>query len=64
MHRPPLPPGLFWYSFVEAESNPGHMELSDVTEKTPATTGIDPWTFQLVVQCLNHYTTPSPIATQ
>ena len=22
-HRPPLPPGISWYSFLEAESNPG-----------------------------------------
>jgi hypothetical protein len=34
------------------------MELSDVTEKTPATPGIDPGTFRLVAQCLNHYVTP------
>jgi len=27
-------------------------------EKYPATPGIDPRTFQLVAQCLNHYTTP------
>jgi hypothetical protein len=32
-------PGLTWYSFLEAESTPGHVELSDVTEKTPATPG-------------------------
>jgi hypothetical protein len=51
-------PGLIWYSFLEAESTPGHMELSDVTEKTPATPGIDPETFRLVAQCLNHYATP------
>jgi len=45
MHRPPLPPGLFWYSFLEAESTPGHVELSDAMEKSPATPGIDPGTF-------------------
>jgi hypothetical protein len=27
------------------------MELSDATEKTPATPGIDPGTFRLLVQC-------------
>jgi hypothetical protein len=53
-------PGLTWYSFLEAESTPGHMELSDATEKIPATPGIDPGTFRLVAQCLNHYTTPGP----
>jgi hypothetical protein len=36
------------------------MELSDVTGKTPATPGIDPGTFRLVAQCLNHYATPRP----
>ena len=25
MHRPSLPPGVFWYLFLEAESTPGHM---------------------------------------
>jgi hypothetical protein len=44
--------------FLEAESTPGHMELSDTTEKTPATPGIDAGTFRLVAQCLNHYATP------
>jgi hypothetical protein len=37
------------------------MELSDATEKAPATPGIDPGTFRLVAQCLNHYATPGPI---
>jgi hypothetical protein len=36
------------------------MELSDDTEKTPATPGIHPRTFRLVAQCLNHYATPGP----
>jgi hypothetical protein len=54
-------PGLTWYSFLEAESIPGHMELSHATEKAPATPGIDPGTFRLVAQCLNHYATPGPI---
>jgi hypothetical protein len=36
------------------------MELSDATEKTPATPGIDPGTFRLVAQCLNHYATSGP----
>jgi hypothetical protein len=42
----------------KAESTPGHMELSDVTEKILATLGTDPGTFRLVAQCLNHYATP------
>jgi hypothetical protein len=29
-------------------------------EKTTATPGIDPGTFRLVAQCLNHYATPGP----
>jgi hypothetical protein len=36
------------------------MELSDATEKAPASPGIDPGTFRLVAQCLNHYATPGP----
>ena len=32
MHRPPLPPGISWYSFLETESTPGHMEMSAATE--------------------------------
>jgi hypothetical protein len=43
---------------LEAESTPGHMELSDATERTPETPEIDPGTFRLVAQCLNHYATP------
>jgi hypothetical protein len=31
------------------------MALSDGTEKTPATPGIDPGTFRLLAQRLNHY---------
>ena len=45
--------------FLEAASTPGHVELSDATEKTPATPGIDPGTFRVVAECLNHYTTPN-----
>jgi hypothetical protein len=36
------------------------MELSDAMEKIPATPRIDPGTFRLVAQCLNHYATPGP----
>jgi len=36
------------------------MELSDATEKSLATPGIDPGTFRLVAQCVNHYATPVP----
>ena len=38
-HRPLLPPGWSRYSFLEAESTPGHMELSDATGKIPGDTG-------------------------
>ena len=50
-----------WYSFLEAESTPGHMELSKLPEKPlvkpPAT---DPGTHELAAQRLNHYATQSP----
>jgi hypothetical protein len=38
------------------------MELSDATEETPATPEIDPRTFRLVSQRLNHYATQGPQA--
>ena len=38
MHRPSLPPGVSWYSFLEAESTPGHMVPSAATEKIPSDT--------------------------
>jgi hypothetical protein len=50
-------PGTY---FLEAESTPVHMELSDGPKKIPR---IDPGTFRLVAQCLNHYATPGPIYT-
>ena len=31
-HRPPFPPGISSYSFLEAESTPGHTEMSVATE--------------------------------
>ena len=37
-HRPSLPPGISWYSFLEAESTPGHMEMSAATEYIPSVT--------------------------
>ena len=43
-----------WYSFLEAESTPGHMVLSVATEKIPS----DTKTVRLVALCLNHYATP------
>jgi hypothetical protein len=56
------PMGIPWYSFLEAESTPGHMVPSVATEKLPNVTppGIDPETVRLVAQCLNHYATPGP----
>jgi hypothetical protein len=58
-HRPSLPPGVSWYSFLEAESTPGHMVPSVATEKFQVTQmGIDPETLRQAAQCLNHYATP------
>ena len=55
------PQGISWYSFLEAESTPGHMELSDAPEKkNPQWPEIDPGTLRLVAQCLNHSATPGP----
>ena len=31
-YRPPLPAGISWYSFLEAESTPEHTEMSAATE--------------------------------
>jgi hypothetical protein len=61
-HRPSLPAGVSWYSFLEAESTPRHMIPSVATEKIPPATplGIDPETLRLAAQCLNHYATPGP----
>ena len=49
-----------WYSLSEAESTSGHMVLSRVPrKKSPMTPPvIDPGTFRLVAQRLNHYATP------
>ena len=35
-HLPPSPPGISWYSFLEAESTPGHMVPSVASEKIPS----------------------------
>jgi hypothetical protein len=62
-HRLPSPPRSSWYSFLEAESTPGHMELSKIPEKIPSEiSGIDPGTHRLVAQRLNHYATPGPFS--
>jgi hypothetical protein len=37
-HRPSLPSGVFWYSFLEAESTPGHMVPLVASEKIPSDT--------------------------
>jgi hypothetical protein len=37
-HRPYLPQGVSWYSFLEAESTPGHMIPSVAKEKNPSDT--------------------------
>ena len=49
-----------WYSLSEAESTSRHMVLSGVPRKISPVKppGIDPETFRLIAQCLNHYATP------
>ena len=48
-YRPPLPPGISWYSFLEAESTPGTWTCRMLRKKSPVTRpGIDPVTFRLV----------------
>jgi hypothetical protein len=37
-HRPSLPPGVSWYSFLEAESSPGYLVPSEATENIPSDT--------------------------
>jgi hypothetical protein len=50
-----------WYSFLEAESNPGHMVPLQLRKKSPATPlGIDPETPRLIAQCPSHYATSGP----
>jgi hypothetical protein len=66
--RQPYTPAAFtprgnpWYSFLEAESTPGHMVPSVATKKVPSVTptGIVPETVRLVAQWLNHYATLGP----
>jgi hypothetical protein len=41
-YRPSLPPGISWYSFLETELTPGHMELSDALGKIPSNRGSIP----------------------
>jgi hypothetical protein len=53
-HRPSLPTGSSWYSFLEAELTPGHIIPSERRKKSPVKPlGIDPETLRLVAQCLN-----------
>ena len=57
------PPGISWYSFLEAESTPGTWTCRMLWEKKSLMTraGIDPGTFRLVAQRLNHDATPDPL---
>jgi hypothetical protein len=61
-HRPSLPPGISWYSFLEAESAPrGTRKYQLPQNKFQASAlGIDHRSFRLVAWCLNHYATPGP----
>jgi len=64
-HRPPLHPRKYsWYSFLlEAESTPGpECDQKDfMSMKNPLTpAGIEPATFRIVAQHLNHYATAVP----
>jgi hypothetical protein len=64
-HRPPLPPGMFLVliftrSCVGPRAMVGRKEI-DMSVKIPVTSpGIDPGTFRLVAQRLNHHATPGP----
>ena len=65
--RQPYAPAAFttrgnpWYSFLEAESTPGHMVPLVTTEKSPAIPlGIDPVAVRVAAHSLNHYATPGP----
>ena len=63
-HRPPLPPGMFLVLiFTRGWVDPRAMVWSEgnMSLKNPVTPpGIDAGTVRLVVQHLNHYTTPGP----
>ena len=53
-HQPSLPPGISWYSFLEAGSTPGTWTCQMLRKKFPVTRPrINPGTFRLVAQCLN-----------
>jgi hypothetical protein len=41
-HLLSLPPGISCYLFLESESTPGHMELTDAPEKIPSDRGSIP----------------------
>jgi hypothetical protein len=62
MHRPSSPPGVFlvliFRGWVEPRANGS---VGSFGKKSPATLPvIDPETFRLVAQCLNHYAIPGP----
>jgi hypothetical protein len=59
-HWPLSPPGVFLVLIFRGWVDPrAHGSVGCFGKKSPATPlGIDPETFRLVAQCLNHYATP------
>jgi hypothetical protein len=62
-HQPPSPPGVFLVLIFRGWVDPkAHGSVGSFGKKSPVTPlGIDPETFRLVAQCLNHYAIPGPI---
>jgi hypothetical protein len=62
MYRPPSPPGVFLVLIFRGWVNPRAHGSVGIRKKSPVTPlAIDPETFQLAAQCLNHYATPDTV---